>query len=209
MPFDLITLDVLLPDNDGFSVLEALKSSPDTCDIPVMMLSMLPDEGEGRRLGAVDYLVKPVAEGVLVDHIRTLLATAPIAAAGTILIADDDADIRKLIASNLMRAGYEVLTASNGEEALAILQEQHIDLILLDVRMPVMDGITALRRLRANDATKSQAVVMMTASPGAVSDITPVLTHLGVQDLLLKPLTAAELAATIEKTLTTLRGAQA
>jgi CheY-like chemotaxis protein len=114
-----------------------------------------------------------------------------------------------LIANNLKRAGYEVLTASNGEEALAILQDRHIDLLLLDVRMPVMDGITALRRLRSNDATRDQAVVMMTASPGAVSDISPVLTHLGVQDLLLKPLTAAELAATIEKTLITLRGAQA
>lgn len=204
--FDLITLDVRLPDSDGFTVLEALKADEATRDIPVMMLSMLPDEGEGRRLGAVDYLVKPIQEHTLVAHIGDILATAALPPRGTILVADDDADIRNLIAHHLGRSGYRVLPAANGAEVLDHLEtETEIDLVLLDVRMPVLDGIETLLQMRAMDRTRDVPVVMMTASPGAIDDIRPTLSLFGVTELLQKPLTAEQLAQALERTLHTLR----
>ena len=70
---DLITLDVMLPDADGFTVLEWLKSDPQTAGIPVVLLSIMPDNGEGKQLGAVDYLTKPVREQVLLDRLHSIL----------------------------------------------------------------------------------------------------------------------------------------
>jgi CheY-like chemotaxis protein len=190
-------------------VLEALKADPETCDIPVMMLSMLPDEGEGKRLGAVDYLVKPVREHVLVNHISAVLRESMTPARGSILVADDDDDIRNLISQNLTRAGYTVLTARNGAEVIEIVEREKIDLILLDVRMPVMDGIEALRHLREQESTRNQSIVMMTASPGTIDEIQPVLTQLGVSDLLQKPLTAKQLAQAIQRSFRDIVGGEA
>ena len=81
-----------------------------------------------------------------------------------ILAVDDDAHILQIVKVNLEHAGYEVRTASNGREALAAVQLEHPDLIVMDVTMPEMDGLEALRQLKADDATSSIPVVMLTAN---------------------------------------------
>lgn len=191
---DLITLDVMLPDGDGFAVLERLQSSPETRGIPVMLLSMMPDEGQGKRLGAVDYLVKPVQERTLIERIRRVLSGDN---GRLVLIADDDIDSRQLIANHLRRAGFRVLEASDGREALEALQREVPDLVLLDVIMPVLGGVETLRQIRANAHTRAVPVVMLTASPGVADDSRVEIEQMGATLAFGKSVSPEELAATI------------
>jgi PAS domain S-box-containing protein len=193
---DLITLDVMLPDADGFTLLEWLKRDPETREIPVVMLSMLPDEGTGERLGAVDYVVKPIREQALVSRIGEVLRHRP---SPTVLVADDDDDIRRLFARHLKSAGYEVVEAANGVETLAMLESRTVDLILLDVRMPEMDGIETLGALRERDATRSVPVIMITAGPDPVGDEGTALDRLGIAALLSKSISPGEVALAIDR----------
>jgi DNA-binding response OmpR family regulator len=81
-----------------------------------------------------------------------------------ILVADDDEDILALVAFRLGRAGHEVITAHDGEQALELAQSRSPDLVILDVRMPKMTGIDVVRALREHEATKSVPVILLTAS---------------------------------------------
>jgi DNA-binding response OmpR family regulator len=80
-----------------------------------------------------------------------------------VLVADDDADILSLVSLRLERAGYEVVTAGDGEEALATALERTPDLALLDVMMPKLDGYEVTQRLRARDSTRHMPVILLTA----------------------------------------------
>jgi CheY-like chemotaxis protein len=191
---DLITLDVMLPDADGFTALEWLKSDPSTRDIPVVMISIMPDDGHGKLLGAVDYLVKPVPEQLLINRVQEILTGN---GSRLVLVADDDADTRNLLAGQLIRAGYQVIEAADGQEVLSAVKGQHPGVVLLDIKMPVMDGITALRALRAKKETRDLPVIMMTASPGMLEASRSLTEVLGVSALLSKPFTAEELAMAI------------
>ncbi|GAC1431772.1 MAG: hypothetical protein NVS4B1_30460 [Ktedonobacteraceae bacterium] len=191
---NLITLDIMLPDADGFTVLEWLKSDPETAAIPVVLLSMMDDAKRGKLLGAVDYLRKPVQERVLLERVGMVLAQDQ---AHLILVADDDDDVRSLIAKNLRRAGYQVVEATDGVQAIALAQSQAPALALLDIRMPGMDGIAVLRALRNEPATRNLAVIMMTASPGMSEESRSTVEALGGAMLLSKPCTAEELAEVI------------
>ena len=195
---DLITLDVMLPDADGFTLLEWLKEDAATRGIPVVMLSMLPDEGTGERLGAVDYIVKPTREQALVDRIGGVLRNRP---SSTVLVADDDADIRGLLARHLRSAGFAAIEAANGREALALLETHDVDLILLDVRMPEMDGIETLGALRERDATRSVPVIMITAGPEPEGAEGTALDRLGIAALISKSISPREIARTVDNAL--------
>ncbi len=196
---DLITLDVMLPDTDGFTVLEWLKTNPSTHKIPVIMLSILADEEQGKLLGAVDYLTKPVNERLLLDHVARILANDK---THRVLVAEDDDDNRRLITNLLTRAGYQVLQATNGADAVQLAQEQQPGLVLLDIRMPEMDGITALQTLRADSATRDLPVIMMTGYPGALEENRSAMLNLGAPAILSKPFTAEQLARAIAQALT-------
>jgi CheY-like chemotaxis protein len=195
---DLITLDVQLPDGDGFGVLEALRSDPLTRELLVMMLSIMPDEGQGKLLGAVDYLSKPVNERQLLERVGRLLAGEQ---ASLVLLADDDKDVRELLAGHLRRAGHRVMEAADGAEALRLAWSSMPSLALLDVKMPVMDGLAALRALREMPDTRSLPIIMMTASPGVVDVSRSAIEELGATLLIQKPFTAEELAAAIGREL--------
>jgi DNA-binding response OmpR family regulator len=196
---DLITLDIVLPDTNGFTVLEWLKSDSQTQAIPVILLSILGDEEEGKLLGAVDYLAKPVNERVLLQHVgRILEKDQP----RRVLVAEDDADSRHLVAEYLRRARYDVLEARDGAEALRLAREQNPLLILLDIRMPNLDGIAALQQLRADARTRAVPVIMMTAFAGALEENRAAMAELDAPLGLTKPFTAEQLAAAIAHTLT-------
>lgn len=116
-----------------------------------------------------------------------------------ILIAEDDADIRALVAFRLERAGYEVVAAEDGEEALALIAERKPDLALLDVMMPKLDGLEVTRRLRADEATKRIPVILLTARVQE-SDIARGL-EAGADDYIKKPFSPQELRARVEAVL--------
>ncbi len=156
---DLITLDIRLPDMDGFEVLQQLKSDEETADIPVVILSIVPDQGDGFRLGAVDYVTKPVDEGRLLSAIGAILSKEDL-----ILVVDDDRDTTRLVQEVLVRAGFTVRTANNGFEALVIARREQPGLILLDLKMPGLDGYEVLRRLKQDRTTQNIPVVVVTGS---------------------------------------------
>jgi DNA-binding NtrC family response regulator len=112
-----------------------------------------------------------------------------------ILIVDDELSIRESLDGWLQQDGYEVETAEDGPTALGRIQEKHYDIMLLDVKMPKMDGITVLKELK--EKNPETAVVMMTAH-GAIQDAVEAM-KLGAYDYLLKPFDLEELSLTIEK----------
>lgn len=160
----LITLDIMLPDMDGFGVLEELKENPLTSGIPVVIVSVLTDTEKGYALGAVDYVVKPFEESKLLQAVRTALLSLEEVKPHRVLVADDDPEVLAMLEDALSLHGYRVWTASNGQEALAQVNECEPDLILLDTRMPVMDGYDVIRELKGDESTRSIPVIVLTAS---------------------------------------------
>ncbi|MCP4658132.1 MAG: response regulator [bacterium] len=156
-----ITLDVMMPGMDGWTVLSALKQDPATAEIPVIMLTMLDERQRGFALGASEYLCKPVDRerlAALLQHFRGDQETG-----GRVLVVEDDADTRKLIRRNLKKAGWSVDEAKNGRAGLERVGKAMPDLILLDLMMPEMDGFEFLRELRAREAWQQIPVVVVTA----------------------------------------------
>src|SRR6478735_7029631 len=124
---------------------------------------------------------------------------APSGAQPVILTADDDPDIRELLAFRLERSGYTVLQAVDGEEALALALEHTPDLAVLDVMMPKMDGFEVVRRLRAEEATKGMPIIMLTAR-AQDSDVEEGF-DAGADDYLRKPFSPQELRARVQSIL--------
>jgi PAS domain S-box-containing protein len=154
----LITLDVMMPSMDGWSVLTALKAEPTTRAIPVVMISIVDDKQLAFALGAADYLTKPVDRGQLAEILARHAGKERRA-----LIIDDLADNRTMLRNALEREGWAVTEAENGRAGLAAFTEQHPGLVLLDLMMPVMDGFEFLRELRARPDGRAVPVVVVTA----------------------------------------------
>ena len=162
----LITIDIMLPDVDGFGVLEKLKKHTSTAPIPVIIVSLLRGlEQDGYTLGAVDYLIKPFQESSLLDSVQLAISAQDLTEGADLLVVDDDPDILDLLARILSFHGYRVRTAVNGWEALACVQESLPAAILLDLKMPRMDGYEVIQHLKRNRATRFVPIIVITASP--------------------------------------------
>ncbi|MDH3886104.1 MAG: response regulator, partial [Desulfobacterales bacterium] len=155
-----ITLDVMMPDMDGWSVLRALKADPVLHQVPVVMLTMVDDKSKGYALGATDYLTKPV------DHDRLHNALVRYRTPGescSVLLVEDDEPTREMMVRTLEKADWAVTEAGNGRDALDQLDRQKPNLILLDLMMPVMDGFDFLIEMRANAEWQDVPVIVLTA----------------------------------------------
>ncbi len=156
----VITLDVLMPDMDGWSVLRALKADPHLRDTPVVMITMVDDKTKGYSLGATDYLTKPVDRARLASALeRYRCETGPC----PLLLVEDEADTREMMARMLGKFGWSVTEAGNGREALEALEKEIPKLILLDLMMPVMDGFDFLAEMRARPEWETIPVIVVTA----------------------------------------------
>jgi PAS domain S-box-containing protein len=155
-----ITLDVMMPDMDGWSVLRALKADPVLRKIPVVMLTMIDDRTRGYSLGAVDYLTKPVDREQLHNVLARYYSEDKTSA---VLLVEDDAETRHMMARTLEKAGWEVSEAGDGQEALDIMDSMQPGLILLDLMMPVMDGFGFLAAMRARPEWQQIPVIVITA----------------------------------------------
>ncbi len=159
-----ITLDILLPDEDGWTVLRALKEDKATQDIPVIICSVLQERDIGFALGATDYLGKPVSQEELVAALERLRRPA-----GRIVVIDDQAEELQWMSCTLMEQGqYEVVSAISGEEGLVAIQQHRPDLVILDLSMPGLDGFAVLGRLKADRRVRSIPVLVVTEG-----DLTP------------------------------------
>jgi signal transduction histidine kinase/CheY-like chemotaxis protein len=162
---DAISLDVLMPGMDGWTVLRALKGDPLTAAIPVVMVSMLDDRDIGYALGAADYLTKPFDREKLVLALRRFRqGSSP----RPVLVVEDDPATREVVRRVLERDGWIVTEADNGRSGLASLAQATPDLVVLDLMMPEMDGFEFVAELRKTEAGRRIPVVVVTAR-----DITP------------------------------------
>ncbi len=156
----LITLDVLMPGMDGWSVLQAVKSDPDLADTPVMMISIAGEKDLGYTLGAMECLTKPVDR----ERLRRLARQyARPAGGGHALVVDDDEGIRSLFQRALESDGWTVDLAENGKVALDLAGTRRPDFVLLDLMMPVMDGFEFVMRYRRLAGCKETPVIVVTA----------------------------------------------
>jgi signal transduction histidine kinase/CheY-like chemotaxis protein len=156
-----VILDVRLPRLDGWDVLARLKADPATARLPVVIVSMIDEKGRGFALGAAEYLVKPVQREQVVDAIER---HAPARSERqTVVVIDDDPIDLDLVEAVLVPEGYKVVRARGGEEGVAIVGREHPALVLLDLLMPGVDGFDVVHRLRADPATASVPIVVLTA----------------------------------------------
>jgi signal transduction histidine kinase/DNA-binding response OmpR family regulator len=181
-PFPLILLDSRMPQQDGFSLAGEIKSHPDMGGIVVMMLTSVDvpsDVARCRQLGC-DYLTKPFGPSDLLDAILTGLSGTPrlrsrpsekVEPSGPsvrplrVLLAEDNAVNQKLAVSLLEKDGHSVRVASNGKQALAALEQERFDVVLMDLAMPEMDGFeaTAAIRAREQETGQHQPIIAITA----------------------------------------------
>ena len=158
-PPDVVCLDVRLAGKlDGWQVLEALKAAPATANVPVIVCTA----GDGRELayalGATDFLTKPLSEERLRAAIRRIVP-----AKGSVLVVDDEASVRQLVAATLAVDGIRVDEAADGEEALVRIEVAKPDAVVLDLLMPGLDGFAVLERLQRSPATRLLPVLVLTA----------------------------------------------
>lgn len=157
---DAITLDVMMPGMDGWSVLRTLKADGELMRIPVIMLSMVDDKGMGYSLGAAEYLTKPVDRSRLLPLLEKYTQQG---STGDILVVEDSAEDRRMLCRMLEGEGWSVVSAENGEQALAAVADSRPAVIMLDLMMPVMDGFQFLHKLRAHEEWLYIPVVVLTA----------------------------------------------
>ena len=154
----LLLLDVLMPGRDGWSILKECKSDPQLKDMPVVMVSQLSQDVLSQSLGADDYLTKPINRDLFLETVSRLISVSD--PDGTVLVIDDDADVRDLLSRMLSDAGFEFDTAKDGKEGLEKLANNP-NLIVLDLEMPRMDGFEFLENYmrEVNEAERAPVLV--------------------------------------------------
>jgi signal transduction histidine kinase/DNA-binding response OmpR family regulator len=176
-----ITLDVMMPDIDGWTVLAALRGDPQLADIPVVMATIVDERRQGMTLGAVGYLTKPIDGDKLVEIIRRYGAPS---GPTQVLVVEDDAMQRERVRSLLEPPQWLVTEAENGRVALERLKDTVPDVIILDLMMPEMDGFQLVAALQQHPQWWRIPVVVVTALDLSAEDRARL--NSGVETVLLK-----------------------
>ncbi|MBL4665828.1 MAG: response regulator [Sneathiella sp.] len=164
---DAITLDILMPQMDGWAVLAAFKDDPELKNIPITMLSVIDDRSIGFSLGASDYLTKPIDREKLVAVLARL---CPDKGGMRVLVIDDDSNSRDLVRRTLESREWQVAEAENGLIALQNMKDAPPDLVLLDLMMPEMDGFEFLSHMRQEKSWRNIPVIVITAKTLTTED---------------------------------------
>jgi len=213
MPFPLVILDGMMPEMDGFMVVEKIREHADLSGATVMMLSSAMPAGAAARcgeLGVASYLTKPVTQAELIDAILIAIGGAieiepevsgtlnPRGATGLrILLAEDNVINCVLAAGILEKRGHSVFVAANGREAVAAATADAFDLILMDVQMPEMDGFEATRCIRESELPTGHHTPIVAMTAHAMAGDRERCLAAGMDDYLSKPLNKPELLAVI------------
>ncbi|MFM2062852.1 MAG: hypothetical protein RLZZ507_2522 [Cyanobacteriota bacterium] len=215
----LILLDIQLPNLSGWEVLEQLKAHPQTKNIPVIVISVVDERSQALSLGATDYFVKPISRNQIRQILNKLLTadnsstnaviiaptTTPVAAPiestspYLILLAEDNEANIATISNYLGARGYNIIMAKNGQEAVTLTKEQHPNLILMDIQMPGMDGLQAMRLIRADHQFINTPIIALTAL--AMAGDQEKCIAAGANDYLTKPVKLKFLADKIQQLL--------
>ncbi|MNS28766.1 Response regulator PleD [compost metagenome] len=166
-----VTLDIMMPQMDGWTVLRELKAHPETADVPVIILSFVDNKMLGFSLGASAYLTKPVEHQDLVATLERF--GQPVReGGGHVLVVEDDADARGLYAEILEREGVRFVEAVDGQEAVAAMEREVPALVLLDLMMPRMDGFEVAAWMRRHPVMREVPIVVVTAKELTPEDLT-------------------------------------
>jgi len=156
----VITLDVLMPDMDGWVVLALMKADPDLVTIPVIMLTVRADQDFGFSMGVADYLQKPIDRGRLIAVLKRYHQVRP---SNHVLVVEDDSAMREMICRMLSDKDWTVAEAENGLAALESIARCQPSLIILDLKMPVMDGFQMIAELHKHEDWRKIPVVVVSA----------------------------------------------
>ncbi len=160
----IITLDLMLPLKDGWQVMKELKRHPLCKHIPIIIVSIIDEKNLGFSLGAVDYFVKPVNKDDLLSAMnRVRLHPKLNAQAPKVLVIDDDKAATDLIQVILENEGYQVLKAFQGKEGIEMAAREHPDVVILDLIMPEMSGVSVAYQLKQIPATRSIPIIILTS----------------------------------------------
>ena len=167
---DLITLDILLPDMDGWEFLARLKTTPAWEGVPVVVVSVVADQGRGFSLGAALVLQKPITRDALARGLARLGLVPDAERDVTVLVIDDDAAAVELLAEQLRQRDCVVLRALGGREGIDLARRFRPDLITLDLEMPEVNGFDVVEALKGNASTAQIPIVIVTAKDLTASD---------------------------------------
>ena len=155
----VIALDIMMPGMDGWTVLQAIRADPELKDTRVVIVSMLDERPLGMALGADDYLTKPLRREQLLACIQRLVPVRD----GYILIVEDDESLRELLQRTLIEEGWSVRIAGTGRAALDLIEQSRPGLILLDLRIPEIDGFDVIASIRSRPEFARVPITVMTA----------------------------------------------
>ena len=194
---DIITVDLLMPGLDGWELIERLRSEDSLAGIPVVVVSGGPDAtASPRRPEGIAIVTK--GEGL--DHLlREISRSLGDRRGATVLVAEDDGDLRGVLTASLTRHGHRVLQARDGAEALATVEREHVDLLVLDLVMPNIDGYEVLARLKSNEKDARIPVVVVSGADRSSSELRSL--RLGANVYLTKPIEAAALTEEVTRLL--------
>jgi two-component system, sensor histidine kinase and response regulator len=217
-PYDLVLLDWIMPGIDGIETARRIKANALLAKVPAML--MVTANGreeayvEAEQVGLDGFLLKPVYASVMYDALVDILGIESISGTLTIkekvlpdffeeirgahiLLVDDNLINQEVATEFLSDVGMEVTIASNGQECLEALDRSSYDLVLMDIQMPVMDGLEATRRIRQNSKYKKLPIIAMTAH--AMTGDKEKSLAAGMNDHITKPIDSAALHHTLKK----------
>jgi CheY-like chemotaxis protein len=201
--FDLIVTDGQMPDVDGFQFAERLRRGGLNSSAVILMITSVDIAGSSarcRELGIARYLVKPVSGRSLLEAISSALApapepapaAAPAAPSGrslSVLVAEDNVVNQRLVAGLLKKWNHQVTVVDNGAEALDQVRSNRFDAVLMDVQMPVMDGLTATRKIREYESAEgARRIPIIALTAHAMSEDAQRCLAAGIDFYLTKPL---------------------
>ncbi len=213
--YDVVLLDAQMPDMDGFEVAERIASDSALASIPVIMLTSAGKYGDvarSRKLGVAAYMMKPIKQSELFDGMVSVLGRAnPSQAEGAesscaevaaralhVLLAEDNAVNQRLAVAILERRGHQVTVANNGEEAVEAFSSSRYDAILMDVQMPLMDGLEATASIRQLEQRTGGHIPIIAMTAHAMKGDKERCIEGGMDGYVSKPIRADELFAAVE-----------
>ena len=217
-PFPLVLLDAHMPCMDGFSVAAQIKQSPTLTHATIMMLTsggQSSDAARCRELGITSYLMKPIKQSELLNAIGTVLQTVSVAAHAAallqlpartqsqrplhILLVEDNVVNQRLTVWMLQKWGHSVVIAGNGKAALAALARETFALVLMDVQMSDMDGLTTTATIRAQEQSTGAHIPIIALTAHAMPEDREQCLAAGMDAYLCKPLQAQQLFQLIDR----------
>lgn len=223
-PYALALIDVNMPEMDGFSLAKKIKSIPNFHKPTLIMLTSAGNPGDGarcRKLGISAYLTKPIRQSELLDSILLSIGTSPFGKKEAplitrhtlresqkkynILVAEDNIINQQVASRILQKHGHTVWLADNGEEALSELKKKSIDLILMDVQMPKMDGFEASASIRQVEENTGKHIPIIAMTAHALKGDRERCMESGMDEYISKPINADELLNTIDRVMSKIR----